>query len=320
MQKFTPLIKADESSHTVHLLLTRQEKDRSGEIFDYQNGGKAAVKGWMDDFHTRTTAASQDPSFGNVRVQHDAARLGGKIIARSFDDADKSIPVTVQVLDEVWPLVEGGILTGGSIAGSYQSRACSVCHGDMMDQLRSNFCPSCAQNVPVLFVPQISEFSLVDNPCVASSTFQYVRSDGISELRKFAKEATTVKISQHFESAAKFHRACGKAESIHAESHRQLASLSEKRADPAAVAIHKNCAAAHETMAAAHAAHADQCAALANGGPDVWGVAERSVDTEGNSAKVAEGFFAKYFADSGMFGNRLPRPDPILTDPRRMFE
>jgi hypothetical protein len=161
--RFLPLRKVDAAQHLVYGTLTAEVPDKSGEIFDYANG-KATVQAWSDEIK----AASGGKSLGNVRAMHDKV-AAGKFTQIIFDDANKSIDGVAKIIDDdEWQKVIEGVYTGFSIGGSYTKRW----------QIPENFSLW-------RFTPKLSEVSLVDNPCVPTATFEYVKADGSVEMRKF---------------------------------------------------------------------------------------------------------------------------------------
>jgi hypothetical protein len=133
-----------------------------------------------------------------------------------------------------------------------------------------------------------------------------------------------MKLFQHFEDAAKFHRACANSKSACAESYNKLARGAEGRADFATAKAYRAIADEHGKIAAAHSAHAEQLSTMANGGPDVWGLAVETVNADGapSNQKVADSFFSKFFyGEPGERpGNRATDPVPALSTPQSMFE
>ena len=140
-----------------------EELDHDGEILDYA-GSKPFFQKWSDS----QFAASKGQSRGNVRLQHDAKKCVGKLTALTFDDPNKRIQVTAQIVDPVAKdLLSTGCLTGFSIGGDYVSRKTQL-------------------NGIVKYIAGPAEISVCDRPCSPSATFQSVKSDGTTELRKFA--------------------------------------------------------------------------------------------------------------------------------------
>ena len=271
MEKFFALQKFDERSGTVYGIMTCSEPDKGGEIFDYDGGGKADVQRWSDEAVASTRAAGQEISLGNIRLMH-GLEIAGKAIQIDYDDNSKKIGLLSQPVDDkTRDMCRNGFVRGYSIAGGYKSRNCDQCGGDMMGE--GNDCPQCGQRVLVRFVPRIVECSYVDNPCVPSATFQYVKADGSMELRKFSKEGKDMSLKEHFT------RAAGHNEKL-AKLHADLAAVHDQAGNRAAAKIEKGIADTHK----AHAAHCEQ-------------MATESVDGGEKLAKassVAEDFFSKF--------------------------
>jgi len=188
--KYFPLVKVDESTHTVYGLATCEETDKEGEICDY-DGAKKAYQEWSKEAQDSTTAAGQGISLGNIRYMHRLI-MAGKATKINFDDARKQIwlestpapPMSTEDPD-VWPLLRDGFLRGYSQGGKYVSRVCNDCRKD----ISGNFCQHCNKRVDVRYIPTISEVWWVDNPCLKQATFVLVKSDGSTELKKFAGAA-----------------------------------------------------------------------------------------------------------------------------------
>jgi len=164
--KYFPLLKVDESAHMVWGLVTSEAPDSDKEICDYAFA-KAAIQKWSDETLAKTTAAGQDPSLGNMRVMHQL-QIGGKAIKIEYKDAEKQVWVGSEPAnDEVWHLLKGGFLTAHSIGGSYAWRK--------------------PEGEYERYGPTINEISYVDRGANPEASFSYVKADGTTELRKFAK-------------------------------------------------------------------------------------------------------------------------------------
>ena len=165
------LFKIDEEQHLVYGRATQEIEDKSGEVMDYTSS-KPMFEKWSKDFATRTNGKS----YGNVRIQHDSKRVGGKIAEPLvFNDADKAIDVCVKVSDDnLFNDIKEGYYTGFSIGGSYGKQ-----WTDDKGLLHYTAIPS--------------ELSIVDNPCVGTATIMYVKADGTTEEKTFnKKEASNV--------------------------------------------------------------------------------------------------------------------------------
>jgi phage head maturation protease len=163
LRLFIPIGKIDEAQRLVYGTLTEETPDKSGEIFDYASG-KPAIQAWSDEIK----AASKGKSLGNVRAMHGNI-AAGKFTDIHYDDAAKRIEGAAKIVDDdEWEKVLSGVYNGFSIGGSYTKRW----------QDKDN--PSIWR-----YTPKLSEISLVDNPCVPTATFEYIKADGSVEMRKF---------------------------------------------------------------------------------------------------------------------------------------
>lgn len=160
---FIPITKVDAVKREVWGVAAEEAPDKSGEIMDY-----AASKPRFEAWSKGIRDASMGKSLGNVRAMHGKV-AAGKVIAINFDDAAKKIPVGVQVVDDgEWKKVEEGLYTGFSVGGSYGK---VWADGNLKRY----------EAIP-------SELSLADNPCMYGATFTIVKTNGATELRKFAGE------------------------------------------------------------------------------------------------------------------------------------
>ena len=165
-QLFIPITKVDLEKREVWGVAAEERTDKTGrEKFDYAES-KPLFQDWIADFETRTGGKSK----GNIREMHQPSAVG-KAIAWDFDDAAKTIRVGAKVVDDAaWAKVQEGVLTGFSIGGSY-ARV-----WDDPDE------PGVKR-----YAARPVETSLVDNPCMYGATFEVIRADGATELRKFAR-------------------------------------------------------------------------------------------------------------------------------------
>lgn len=189
MQKVFPLIKADESTHTVYGLVTASTPDKEGEICNYK-AAKKAYQAWSGEAENATSKSGQDVSLGNVRVQH-TDQVGGKVTKLEFDDEKEEIYVASTPIDDtMWDAIAGGYYTGYSQGGDYSFRICQEC-GDTVPKSKGNYCGSCKKVVPIEYGPVIAEVSYVDNPCHGSAHFDLVKADGTHRMVKFRKQRST---------------------------------------------------------------------------------------------------------------------------------
>lgn len=170
-QIFFRLTKFDEIKGEVTGIATAELPDQSGEICDYETTKPHYMK-WSE----RVSKATGGKSLGNVREMHGSV-AAGKIIDLVFDDVAKAIIITAKVVDPVsLNKVKEGVLTGFSQGGDYVKRWKD---GDLMR-----------------YTADPSEVSLVDNPCLAEATFEIIKSDGSTEMRKFHQKTAPKDLSQ----------------------------------------------------------------------------------------------------------------------------
>lgn len=163
MRVFIPITKVDVAKRMVYGTLAAEVPDKSGEIMDYDTA-KVAIQAWSD----AQSEASGGKSLGNVREMHSNI-AAGKLTDIVFDDENKRVEGASKVVDDsTWKKIQEGVLTGFSIGGGYKKRW----NDSANPQLKR-------------YTPSVSEFSYVDNPCQPGATFEVVKSDGTTELRKF---------------------------------------------------------------------------------------------------------------------------------------
>lgn len=165
---FIPLTKIDASRREVWGVAAIEQPDRSREIMDYELSKPNFIK-WSDSIRK----ASNGKSLGNVRDSHSTHAVG-KVIALEPDDTAKAFRVGVKVVDDnAWQKVQEGVFTGFSIGGSYGKRAPDSFY---KDHIRYEAIPT--------------ELSLVDVPCIPDAQFEFIKSNGESEMKKFTKAIT----------------------------------------------------------------------------------------------------------------------------------
>ena len=172
---FIPITKVDAAKRLVYGTLTEEVPDKAGEIFDYATGKDAFIK-WSGDIEKSTDGKSK----GNLRAMHDNI-AAGKFTDLIFDDDAKRIDGVAKVVDDnEWKKVLEGVYTGFSIGGGYAKRWTDPDNPKLKR-----------------YTPTLSEVSLVDNPCVSTATFEFIKEDGSTELRKFTakQEDTMTKIT-----------------------------------------------------------------------------------------------------------------------------
>lgn len=166
-----PITKIDEERRLVYGRMTQEVADKSGEILDYESA-KPEFEKWSSEIEQ----ASDGKSKGNVRVMH-TNKAAGKLTDLVFVDEEKAIDCVAKIVDdEEWEKTREGVYTGFSIGGAYKARWKDPGNPELMR-----------------FTPAPAEVSLVDNPCVPTATFEYIKAGGGHEMRKFkpALEAQT---------------------------------------------------------------------------------------------------------------------------------
>lgn len=163
VQLFARLVKVDEAKRQVTGIIADETPDLAGEIFDYETS-KPHFQAWSDG----VAKASGGKSVGNVRGQHGKI-VAGRLTDIIMDDMQKNIVVTADVVDDnEWEKVQKGCYTGFSIGGGY---------GRKWKDPKLN---------KTRYTAKPSEVSLVDIACNPNATFEVVKADGATELRKYA--------------------------------------------------------------------------------------------------------------------------------------
>lgn len=186
--KYFPLAKVDETTHRVLGLATAEIADHEGEICDFA-GAKVTVADWSQNAFATTSAAGQDPSYGNLRAQHQLTVAGKVASPITYDDLQKQIWIdTEPISDQMFMDIKRGFYKGFSIGGDYLWRRCNVCGTDIPPE-KGRKCSKCNGTVLVRYCPVVSEISYVDNPCLKQATFSLVKADGSTEQVPFASRA-----------------------------------------------------------------------------------------------------------------------------------
>jgi len=160
---FIPITKVDVEKRLVYGTVAEEIPDKAGEIMDYESA-RPEFEAWSAEI----AKASDGRSFGNLRAMHGQV-AAGKLESLGFDDAGKRIECCGKVVDDVeWKKVLEGVYTGFSMGGKYLKRWQDTANPEL-----------------TRYTPQPSEVSLVDNPCIPTATFEVVKEDGTTELRKF---------------------------------------------------------------------------------------------------------------------------------------
>ena len=160
---FIPIAKVDEAQRLVYGIATAEAPDKSGEICDYATT-KPYYETWSSEFHKVTDGRS----LGNLRAMHGKVAVG-KLTDIKFNDEKRQIEICAKVVDDnEWQKVVEGVYTGFSQGGGYVKR-----WEDPNDPKMKRY------------TARPSEVSLVDTPCLPIARFEYVKSDGEVEMRKF---------------------------------------------------------------------------------------------------------------------------------------
>lgn len=168
---FIPLRKVDAAQRLVYAGID-ETPDRARDVFDYATS-KPYFEAWSQEMHK----ASGGKSYGNVRAMH-GLTAAGRCDGIAYDDMAKRVDFVIHVVDdEEWKKVEAGVYTGISPGGKFAKR-----WKDPAD-------PSLTR-----YTGAPSEISLVDVPCIPSATFEMVKADGATELRKFAPRAALAQV------------------------------------------------------------------------------------------------------------------------------
>ena len=147
-----PITKVDEEQRMVYGYATVEELDSHGEIITYE-ASKKAFSNWI----------------GNIREMHQDIAVG-KAIEIEFDDDAKGVWIGAKISESTdgenaWIKVKEGVLAGFSIGGRVND--CKMQQMIIDDKKKM---------VNVITDYDLGETSLVDNPAVASATFQIVKS------------------------------------------------------------------------------------------------------------------------------------------------
>lgn len=180
LRLFIPITKIDAAQRLVYGTIAAEELDRSGESFDYESS-----KPYFEKWSGEMSKASDGKNLGNVRVMH-TAKAAGMLKDIDFNDGDKIIQGVAKIVDDdEWKKVEEGVYTGFSMGGSYARKWTDP-------------------NGVKKYTARPSEVSLVDAPCIKSATFEYIKADGATELRKFVPhEPTSPEIAKEATELAK---------------------------------------------------------------------------------------------------------------------
>lgn len=160
-RKIVPITKIDSALREVSGIVTSETPDKTGEICDYAKS-KPYYQAWSQEF----AKATSGNSLGNLREMHKLIAVG-KLTNLLYDDQAKVIYCTAKVVDEpAWQKCLQGVYTGFSHGGEYMGGI--ITDGEFKR-----------------YTAKPSEVSLVDNPCNPDAHFEFVKTDGTVELRKF---------------------------------------------------------------------------------------------------------------------------------------
>lgn len=164
---FAPFAKVNETTEGGRELwgwATLETVDKSGEIADF-DGTVKAFQEWSDETAKRTN----NKSLGNVRLMHQPIAVGKTISWQPSETTVEDDKGNAQTVKGIWvgayipPTkpdvirdIDEGILSAFSIGGSYAKK--------WWDDSKKAF----------RFVPKLSEYSLVDNPCVEGADIKQV--------------------------------------------------------------------------------------------------------------------------------------------------
>lgn len=161
---FAKVIKTEENGREIFGWATLERVDKSGEIADFEGTVKAFEK-WSNETEQRTGGKSK----GNVRLMHQPIAVGKTISWKPSETTIQDEEGNSKTVKGIWvgayipPTkpdvirdIDEGILSAFSIGGSYQKR--------WWDEGAQAF----------RFIPELSEYSLVDNPCVEGASVEQV--------------------------------------------------------------------------------------------------------------------------------------------------
>lgn len=177
LKLFIPITKIDAAKRLVYGVATAEQPDIAKEICDYATT-KPLYQVWSEGF----SKVTDGKSLGNLRVMHGNV-AAGKLTDIAFNDDAKKIEICAKVVDDAeWNKVQEGVYTGFSQGGKYIKRWKD---GDF-----------------TRYTAEPVEISLVDAPCLPEATFEIVKVDGSTEMRKF-KAVETLKAPSAQDIAAK---------------------------------------------------------------------------------------------------------------------
>ena len=160
LQLMLPITKVDAAQRLVYGVAAAEVPDRAQEIMDY-----ASTKPNFEQWSEEVNKASGGKSLGNVRAMHGNI-AAGVLKQLACNDDERRIEVCAHIVDDnEWAKCEAGVYTGFSMGGRYVKR--------WKDEGLTRYTAE-----PI-------ELSLVDMPCIPTATFEMIKADGSTELRKF---------------------------------------------------------------------------------------------------------------------------------------
>jgi phage head maturation protease len=153
---YAPLVRIDIEKREIEGILSDEQIDTYGTIFDY-DAMKAAVQRWI----------------GNIREQHDDKKAVGRRISATFDDEKRQVILRSYIskgAPETWEKLLDGTLSGYSIGVYRYSKPAMRIVGN--------------QTVPCYTDFDLAEVSVVDapsNPGAATSGLIIYRMDGFAD-------------------------------------------------------------------------------------------------------------------------------------------
>lgn len=154
---FARLAKVDVEKRQVTGVIASETPDRTGEVFDYETS-KPHFEKWSNDL----SKATGGESLGNVRAMHGNV-AAGVVKSIEFDDVNKTISVTAEVVDDAeWKKVLKKVYTGFSIGGKYIKKWTDA-----------------ANSALKRYTANPHEVSLVDLPCNPGATFAMIKAAGM---------------------------------------------------------------------------------------------------------------------------------------------
>jgi hypothetical protein len=190
--KGSGFVTVDDGKHETYSVMTSEAQDSEGERCHYETQKPLTQKWSKATFDATSKSGQASPSHGNMRWQHRADEIAGKITAIEYDDEKKQIRIKTQPTPEKWPLIRDSFATGVSHAGTYARRWCPKCNQDIP---QGNKCKSCGPVSPFYALKPV-ECSYCDYPANPDARFLFVKADGSRELRKFASQAADISLHQ----------------------------------------------------------------------------------------------------------------------------